>query len=257
MRKLIRNLLLILFTLTLFITPPDKVYAADSLNPETVFDFADLLSTNEEDTLRDFAEKYEKYDISVIFLTTNDAQGKSSMDYSNDYYDANHFRPDGVMFMIDMDNRIIYIDTVGKCIDHISGNDIDTALDRAYTHASNGEYYTCFEKMSSFICEEIEKHENPILGALSFSLTTLLISAGIAAIITIILLIKHSAANKKTTAERYIGSNFKVHDRNTVYMGCRHEVIHGYYEQKSSGGSSSGRHRSSGGVSHGGGGRKF
>ncbi len=256
MRKIDYKVIFILFALTFVLVFPHKVNAADTLNPETVFDYADLLTTDEEDDLRKYAEKFEAYKISVIFLTTDDALGKSSMNYSNDFYDTNHFRPDGVMFMIDMDNRNIYIDTVGTCIDILSESDIDRALDDSYSYAADGEYYTCFEKMSDSICTEIENHENPLLGAFRFSIVTLLIAAAITAIIIIILIVIHNQANQKTAAERYVGSSFKVNDRNTIYMGSRREVIPGYYKENTKSGGS-GSHTSSGGVSHGGGGRSF
>ncbi len=256
MKKRTCKLFLMLFIFTFTLLFSYDVNAADTLNPETVFDYADLLTTDEENRLRDYAKDFEQYEISIIFLTTNNAQGKSSMNYSNDFYDTNHFRPDGVLFMIDMDNRNIYIDTVGKYISMLE-NDIDYALDISYTYATDGEYYTCFQTMSEAICTEIENHENPILGAFRFSIFTFLLAAVIAIIIVIILIVIHNQANNKTAAERYIGSSFHVNDRNTIYKGTRKEVIPGYYKQNTNNGGGSGRHTSSRGVSHGGGGRRF
>lgn len=236
---------------------------AAQYNHETVFDYADLLTESEEDSFRNFSEKFEKYDVSVIFLTTNDTEGKSSMIYSDDFYDNNHFRPDGVLFMIDMDNREIYINTVGKYIDLLTELDISQALDSSYVHATHGDYALCFTKMSKSIGTKIENHENPILGAMRFTFPTLLVMIFVTIIVIIIIISKHNRANKKTAGEHYVGSDFRVNNRNVVYMGCRPEVIPGYYntENKGGGGSrgsySSGRHTSSGGVSHGGGGRKF
>lgn len=232
-------------------------------NSETVFDYADLLTESEEDTFRKYSEKFEKYDVSVIFLTTNDTEGKSSKVYSDNFYDNNHFRPDGVLFMIDMDNREIYINTVGKYIDILTELDISQALDSSYIHATHGDYALCFTKMSKSIGSEIENYENPILGAMRFSLPTLLIMIFVTIIVIIVLISKHNRANKKTAGEHYVGSDFRVNNRNVVYMGCRPEVIPGYYDSQNKGGGGSGgsygsgRHISSGGVSHGGGGRKF
>lgn len=234
-----------------------NVSLASSYNPETVFDFADLLTDSEEKQLREFSKEYEKYDISIIFMTTDDAEGKTTQNYSNDFYDNNEFRPDGIMFSIDMDNREIYIDTVGKCIAMISDTKVSDALDASYTYAGDGEYAACLTKMSKMICKVVDAKENPFQTAVKPSGLTIIVALLVTGIVVAVLFLKHNKANKKIAASHYDGNTFTVLDRNTVYMGCRKEVIPNYYKESesSSGGSSS--HRSSGGISHGGGGHKF
>ena len=246
MRKMILFVLICIFAL------PVSVHA--NVEPtETVYDYADLLSKSEEEKLREYAAKYAEYELSIIYLTTDDTQGYSSMTYSNDFYDTHTFLPDGVLFMIDMDNREVYINTVGSCIEWLE-DDVYDILDETYEYASDGAYFDCLMETSKKACRIIENHTNPIMGAIRPSLVVFLIALGITIIVIVVLLIKHNKANSKTLAERYMGSSFVVNDKNVVYMGCRHEVLRGYYEQKSSSG---GGHRSSGGISHGGGGRKF
>lgn len=238
-----------------------KETLATEYNPENVFDMADLLTDSEENQLRKFAQKYEKYDISIVFMTTNDAQGKTTQNFSNDFYDNNRFREDGIMFSIDMENREIYIDTVGKCIAMISDSEVSRALDDSYMHASDGDYALCLKSMSKAVCKIVDAQENPLGTALKPSPLTIIAMVVITAIIVIVLFVKHNKANNKISAGHYIGSSFTVIDRNTVFMGCRKEVIPNYYAQPSdnsrSGGGGSSSHRSSGGISHGGGGRKF
>lgn len=262
MRNKLKSILCI-FILALTICIP-LTAEANTYNEETVFDYADLLTASEEAALRKHAEKFEKYNISVIYLTTDDAEGKSSTAYSDDFYDNNNFRPDGVLFMIDMDNREIYINTVGECIRLISNERIYNVLDACYVHASNGEYALCLSRMGKSICTELENHYNPLLGTFRFSLVTLFIMATVTIIIVATLVSKHQRANKTISASHYIGSAFEVKNRNVVYMGCRKEVIPDYYAPSNQGGGNGGGHhtggsvhRSSGGVSHGGGGRKF
>lgn len=229
---------------------------ASGLNTESVFDYANLLSTQEENRLRDYSQKYEKYNISIIFLTIDNAYEKSSQAYSDDFYNSSSFQPDGILFMIDMDNREIYINTVGKCVDIISGSEIYHTLEDSYIYASNGEYYRCFEAMSKPICKTLQNYTNPLFSALKPSFSTILIMCIITFVVLAIIISCHYRANKKIPAQHYIGSSFRVLNRNTVYMGCRKEVLHNYYKKtEGSGGSSS--HRSSGGVRHGGDGHKF
>ncbi len=234
---------------------------AAEFKSETVFDMADLLTDGEEQQLRKFAKKYEKYDTSIVFMTTSDTKGKTTQNFSNDFYDAHAFREDGVMFSIDMQNREIYIDTVGKWVAGISDFEIEQALDGAYMYASEGEYALCLTRMSRSICNIIDAKEKPFATAVRPSLVTILVMLGAATIVMIVLLLKHNKANRKISADQYFGASFKVKNRNTVYMGCRKEVIPNYYAQPKdngrSGGGGSTSHRSSGGISHGGGGRKF
>lgn len=249
-----RKIILLMMLIGVFACSTNVEAAASP--EETVFDYADLLSETEEEALREYSAKYAKDNISVIFLTTADTEGKSSMTYSDDFYDTHAFLPDGVLFMIDMDNREVYINTVGKCINWLE-NDVYDILDATYMYASDGEYFDCLMETSKQACVIVENHTNPIKGVVRPSLTVLLIALGIMVIVLVVLLAKHSKANRRISTEQYLGSSFVVNNKDVVYMGCRKEVLRGYYAEKSSSGGGGGSHRSSRGVSHGGGGRKF
>ena len=98
-----------------------------------VYDFAELLE-NEEALEAEIAELRERWTIDVVIVTTDDAHGKSSMEYADDFFDYNGFgydKPmgDGVLFLIDMDNRQIWISTCGKAIIYFTDSRIDEALD--------------------------------------------------------------------------------------------------------------------------------
>lgn len=254
--------LLILVVACIFWLPKETM--ASEYNQETVFDYGDLLASEEEEVLRQLSRDYEKYNMSAIFLTTNYAEGKTSRTYSDDFYDNNNFKPDGVLFMIDMDNREVYVNTVGRGITIISDYEVERILDAGYTYVGNEEYFKCFKGMSDYTYGLIEYYEEyEETGSyqqqpeISETLLTALSGSFVAsAIVVIVLIVRHRKANRRTPAENYMGSNFQVKNKNVIYMGCRREVLHGYYKQQnnSSGGSS---HRSSGGISHGGGGRKF
>ena len=123
-----------------------KEILANSYNPETVFDYADLLTEEEEEDLRYLSEEFEQYDMSVIFLTTSNAEGHTSRTYSDDFYDDNNFKPDGVLFLIDMDNREIYVNTVGVGIDIIDDDEIEEILDAGYMYVGDGEYLSVSRK---------------------------------------------------------------------------------------------------------------
>lgn len=254
-------ILSLLMALLLGVSWNKEVLAAE-YESETVFDMADLLTENEEASLEKMAKKYERYDVSIIFMTTDNAEGKTTQNYSNDFYDSHNFRPDGVMFSIDMDNREIYIDTVGRCIEMITDDMVDSALEVSYSYATDGEYEACLSLMGDIICSTIEECENPLLAAVKPSFFTIVVMLVAAVVVVIVLLVKHYKDNSTVAAEHYMGNDFSVKNINTVFMGVRKEVLKDYYaepKESSSGGSGGGSssHTSSSGVSHGGGGHKF
>lgn len=79
-----------------------------------VFDEAGLLTQDEIVSLETEAnELSEKYNMDIVITTTDDTGGLSSREYADDYFDYNGFgvgsEYDGILFLIDMDNREAYI----------------------------------------------------------------------------------------------------------------------------------------------------
>jgi uncharacterized protein len=237
-----------------------------------VYDYADLLSYEEEKDLKQQARIYD--DISVIFLTINDANGKSTNKYAKNFYDSNGFMDNGILFVIDMDNREIYVDTVGGCVKALE-NRIDLILDEGYSYIVKSDYYMTFLTMLNVASTEFSAclvYENDPSASYavdweyvltpndtSFIITALITIATLAICIYI-----HNKENKTIKATEYLKGRggFVVHSSNVMYLGDRRQVIHGYYNRSSSssGGRSGGRSggsRSGGGRSHGGGGRRF
>ncbi len=281
MKKYIASILILFLA---FALTPEQIKAS-SYNEESVFDYADLLAPEEEDSLRQIAKAYEEYDISMIFLTISNAEGKSAMTYSDDFYDTNQFRPDGVLFLIDMDNREVYVNTVGACIRILTDYRIEKILDAGYAYVAGGEYFKSFEKMcgqvgtyienydgsnaaedyeSDGVYESLEEGPKELSKEAAQVAHSIIIAVFVTTVLSSLLVLLHKRVNQQIPAGRYMGSNFHVNDKDITYMGCRKEVMHGYYRQNESNGrsSSSSRsgsavHTSSRGVSHGGGGRKF
>lgn len=130
---------------------------ADSFNV-TIDDGAYLFTEEEIEIINidalDFASE-NNYSVAVV--TTDDAMGKSSMEYADDYYDNlifnNGWSEDGMLFLIDMDNREIYISCAGLCIDEYSDYELNLIIDKGYDCVVNGEYLKC-------ICSMINEAKN-------------------------------------------------------------------------------------------------
>lgn len=120
-----------------------------SAKETAVYDQADLLSAEEEEALETLAEDYStEWQMNFLIVTTEDTEGKTAEDYADDFYDL-HFpentQEDGVLYLIDMEHREIYLSTSGIAIRYLTDQRIDTLLDDAYGYVSEGDYFGTFE----------------------------------------------------------------------------------------------------------------
>lgn len=111
-----------------------------------VYDLANLFTLDEIDALEKEATSLaETYQMDVGIVTTDNANSKSAMAYADDFYDENDFGygsdKDGLLLLMDMDNREIYISTCGSGIQYFPDLRISKMLDSAYNYISNRDYY--------------------------------------------------------------------------------------------------------------------
>lgn len=218
---------------------------------EKVYDFAGLFTEEEEIDLYVRIKNYiDKYDMDMAIVTIKDNNKSSARAYADDFYDYNDFGIgtsfDGILFLIDMDNRKMWISTTGKAINKYSDNDIDMILDSTYKYISNDEYYLCAKE---FIIEASGGHF-PILAILIFSLIS-------STVFVLIASQKHKTIKKATKANEYLDvDSFELTENEDKFENTHTSRMYiPPSSSSSSGGSSS--HRSSSGRSHGGGGRSF
>lgn len=114
---------------------------------ELVFDEAGLFTSDEKIDLENEANALsDEYKMDIVITTTDDAGGKSSREYADDYFDYNGFgqgeERDGILFLIDMDNREAYISTSGIGIRYLTDQRIEGVLDEVFDSGlSDGDYY--------------------------------------------------------------------------------------------------------------------
>lgn len=114
---------------------------------DLVFDEGGLLSSEERVSLEDEANQLsEEYNMDIVITTTNDTGGKSSREYADDYFDYNGFGRgpdyDGILFLIDMDNREAYVSTSGLGIRYLTDQRIEGVLDEVFESGLvDGDYY--------------------------------------------------------------------------------------------------------------------
>ena len=225
---------------------------------EKVYDFADLFTDEEEQQLYTKITNYiNEYNLDLAVVTI-DENNKTPREYADDFYDYNDFNQQGgILFLIDMDNRKIYMSTTGQAIKMYNDYRINTVLDEVYTYMSDEEYYegtsNYIDKISDYAKKGVPTSNNEEKSLTSSIFMSLLIGLIGTAIIMAILIFKNKMVRKATTAREYLNKNsIKIQNMGEILISSnttKHEIDH------SSSGSST--HTGSSGSSHGGGGHSF
>lgn len=135
--------------LTVFCSHALVGYAQAYINPETgykalVEDDAELLSESERLALQDLLEEITVYG-NVTFKTIDD-NSMSTEGYARSYYKNQFGTAAGTLFLIDMDNRKIWIHSDGAVYKIITTAYANTVTDNVYQYASDKEYFICAKK---------------------------------------------------------------------------------------------------------------
>ncbi len=238
-----------------------------------MFDEADLFTVQEEgDLLEEAQEAARRTETEVVFLTYDDARGKSTEDYTDDFcdekkpgYDPADREGAFIMLALDMDNRMIFVKTGGTAIDRVGDGEVEEIVDQVYRRMpAEGESY--YAAASAFVDEAVTAlessgapgaasgpMENPAVRILLRALLAVLIGAGATAI-----LLAGRKTGKGAGTAAYMGSEPRVVRRSDRFINTTVVKTRIQNENHSGGGSGGGSsHVSSGGRSYGGGGRSF
>lgn len=113
-----------------------------------VVDQADLLSDQEEKAIEEIAQRLsEQWNQDYVVVTTEDAEGKDSETYADDYYDRHGYRENGVLYLIDKDNNNVWISTSGAMIRFLTDERIERVIDAGYGELKAEQYGNGFLKM--------------------------------------------------------------------------------------------------------------
>ena len=245
--------------------------AEENVIPETrqlprLVDRADLLSELEEEELEARLDEIsERQQADVVVVTVNSLDGKSAQDYADDFYDYNDFgvgvNKNGLLFLIDMDNRKMWISTTGKAIEIYNDKRIDAILDYTYDKISKKDYSGCAEQFIKYATYFAKKGRNggdTIISTSKMIKSSLICSSIATAIFIIIGVCSHRKPQKNREASKYISKPLKLTEQTDQFLD-KHVSQTRRVESSSSSGESSGSstHSGSSGTSHGGGGRSF
>lgn len=260
-------IMLVSFCFTAFASADDTPKADSSVK---VHDYAGLFTDDEVSQLESRAQRIMRaQDIDTVIVTTSDLMGKSYVEYADDFFDYNGYgigaKNSGILYLIDMYSRNIYISTSGKAIRIFTDHNIDYILDSVSFYMQDGYY-------ASSASVFLDKTEEILGDWPQYQLKIRLFSfaGGIAVSIIIIAVMWYtmhkSSQPKAITARHYIPNGaIKITGSNDRFVNTYTSRIPipkdngggsgGGGGSSFSGGSSS--HTSSSGSSHGGGGRSF
>ncbi len=277
-----------LLTAVLMVLLPSLALAGDAVTDE-----CNLFSVTETAQMEEVIERIRNtYQMDAAVLTSRrvpDNRSSSSEDktmaFADDYYDQNGYGLGGdgagVLYLIDMNNRVLYISTKGVMIDYINDNRLEKLLDTAYEWAAMGQYGQSaiqvllqLEKILGQGIEEGSFRYDDVTGerltGLYNKLTNgeLLFAAALGAAAMAIMYFSVAAhyALKRSTYRFNRDTQSLVSFRKDEKTFLREHVTKTHIPQGGGGGGgrsggSSGRgsgvHRSSSGGFHGGGGRHF
>lgn len=251
-----------------------------------VYDYADLLTTEEEAELQNYAETFKsEWKMNFLVVTTDDADGKSSMDYADDFYDARFpedTEADGILYLIDMDNREIYLSTCGTAIRYLTDSRIDRILDEAFEDVADGDYYetfvTFFDETGDYLNQGIpsdqynddtetgerdyyyDSYEEPKRITMTEFLIALAAALAAAGGTVSFIVAKYQLKFEDFHYNAYTDSEMQLsvkEDRLVNQFVTHRRIPRNNGSAGGGGGSRSSVHRSSSGRSHGGGGRRF
>lgn len=243
---------------------------------EKIYDFALLIDDNDESKIfEDITNFINKYNMDMVVVTINTNTANTSQDYADNFFDYNYFGKnssrDGILLLIDMDNREVYISTSGKGQLIYDDARIDNMLDSLVDYLATDSYDSA---VNSFISDatkyaksgvpfsnrnyKIDENGNYIYVEPFHWFAIIAISLVITLIVMFILTSKHKLVRINSTATFYLDKNtINIKNRTDKFITTHttSTVISSSSSSGSRGGSST--HRSSSGRSHGGGGRRF
>lgn len=254
-----------LFTLMLILCLVAGLSLTAYASSNHLVDDAGLLTDTEAANLEaKLSQISDRHNVDIVIVAVDSTDGKSPMDFADDYYDYNGYRTDGILLLVSMDDSDWWVSTTGYGITAITDAGLDYMSDRFVPYLSDGEFAQAFEKFAD-LCDEFitqaktgDPYDSHNLPKEPFSLVTnLLIALGIglvvAWIVTGSMKAKLKTVRQQAKADDYIasGSLQLTHSRDLFLY------THLDRREKPKSDSGSSTHTSSSGTTHGGGGGKF
>lgn len=226
---------------------------------ERVFDYADVLTDEEENSLRRLiAEREDEIGCDIVLVTIDDpfvSSDPAMMNYADDFYDDNMYgydEPwgDGALYLDNWANGYCWFSTCGRVETEYSIQEINHLIDYV-CEVINDDPYEGYKRYVESLTATMSGREVNATIPMSF----ILIIAAVVTLIYVIVGVAYNKGKKTTTASTYVAGGLPdFQDRRDVFLTKHTTRRHIDRSGGSGGGGGGGHHVSSGGHSHGGGG---
>lgn len=270
--KMKKHIFSVLFTLILCIATMITPAFAKADMPRLV-DNAGLLTDAEQSRLlAKLDEISEKQRADIVVVTADTLDGKTPMDYAEDFYDYNGYgygeEYDGVLLLVSIEDRDWWISTCGYGMTAITDDGINYISDKFLPYMKDGNYAKAFSTYAK-LCDDFfsqAKNGQPYDGEhmpkepFNFGLWLLVavgIGIGIALGTTGSMKKKLKSVKLQSAAGNYVKANsMNITESRDIFL---YNTVTRTEKPKSGNSSSGGSstHCSSSGQTHGGGGGKF
>lgn len=227
-------------------------YYAETSYRVLLEDDAMLLDEEEEQELTVLMKEITAYGNAAF--KTIDYNDQSTESYARQYYQDQFGTTSGTLFLIDMDNRNIWIHSDGAVYKVITKSYANTITDNVYRYASDGDYYDCAAQTYEQILALLKGHK--IAQPMKY------ISNGLLAVILALLLnyglVSFFSRIKKPSRRELLrnGKNSFHYTQPRAFF-IRESRVYNPTSSGSDGGSGGSSGGGSGGSSGGGGGHSF
>ena len=237
-----------------------------------VEDEAYLLTDGERKELTEKLDEIsERQQFDVVVVTVNSLDGKSPMEYADDFYDYNGYGmgagKDGVLLLISMEDRDWYMSTCGFGITAITDAGRDYISKKFLSDLSDGNYFTAFETYAD-LCDEFvtqaktgDAYDGDHMPKAPFPLVMNLLIALAAGFIIALIIVECMRRSMKSVRAKSAAADY-VRPGSLVVTGKYDRYLYAHTSRtqrstSSGGAGGSSTHVSSSGMTHGGGGGKF
>ena len=258
----------------------DYILSTPKVNSnEKIYDFADLINDEDEQKIYDnLINIIDEYKTEIVIVTIDENNKINEEEYASDFYDYNDFgklpKRTGIILLIDMDNRGIWITAFGDAVlyfddyrrEAIIDNLVDNyILNEDYGGAANTFVNEVDNYMKKGISTsnqgyKIDEYGNLVeVKSVNWVLSTI-VSLILSIIVTIVAVSKHKMVKLTTHASDYLEkNNVKLYTPIDTFL-TTHTSVTRISSNTGSGGSRSGgssMSRGSSGGSRSGSGRRF
>lgn len=227
----------------------------------TLLDPENLLSKNQQESLSKKAlEVGQKFGLDVVLAIMTTETGQSAMANADDLFDYGNYGPDGILGLVDVANRTVWVSTTGTAKELLSNSTLDSIAEKVVEKNSMGdaEYAGAMNTLMAGIEDKL-LDTRPRLKAIDVG-----IAAGVALLVFLIFFgITNTAYRQPKGAARKINlktqaiANYEDIQDNLIDSHVSQAVISRSSSSGGGGGGGGGFHTGSSGSSHGGGGASW